>query len=116
MNTMNTTNTIILAFSLILMISLTGMSACSKPEKEYQLEALKLEDGWGYKISVQGKPYIVQEIIPAIQGSEKFKDSLSACRIGELVIDKLENKKSPTITVNELIEAGIIEMPVSNKD
>ena len=58
--------------------------------------------GWGYEIDVDGKPFIHQDYIPAIQGKKSFKSPEDALKVGQLLLEKMKNKKRPVITVDEL--------------
>lgn len=75
----------------------------------YTFEVLPFENGWGYKISENQKPFIIQKTIPAIQGTKGFRDNQSAKKCAELVVNKLENGVfPPTITKEELDSLGLI--------
>ena len=74
------------------------------------LETYQLTDGWGYKVSVDGKKLINQKIIPTITGRQPFKTSQDAYKVGRLVTQKLASGSTlPSITISELINLGIIE-------
>ncbi|NMB73385.1 MAG: DUF4907 domain-containing protein [Bacteroidales bacterium] len=63
---------------------------------------------WIYRIYAGGKPYIVQTIIPALQGNIPFSDSVSAAKVGNLVLQKLKSGKIPAISETELELLGIL--------
>ncbi|MBN1414574.1 MAG: DUF4907 domain-containing protein [Bacteroidales bacterium] len=86
------------------------MVACTKISSEsYVLHVVKHEQGWGYEICKNKKPFIYQEYIPAIEGRIPFSDKNSARKTGKRVLKKLRNHQSPTITRTELVEMGVIE-------
>lgn len=59
--------------------------------------------GWGYQIYQNGDIYINQPHIPTIQGYKGFENEKSARKIGEYVMNKIENNIiPPTITHEEL--------------
>src|ERR1044072_7253619 len=58
--------------------------------------------GWGYEIDVDGKPFIHQDFIPAVQGKQSFKSPEDALKVGQLLVEKMKNNKRPIITVSEL--------------
>jgi len=59
--------------------------------------------GWYYEITKQGKPFIIQKNIPAIQRKVAFQDSIQSLLVAKSVAKKLENGIfPPTITVTEL--------------
>jgi hypothetical protein len=63
--------------------------------------------GWGYEIDVDGKPFIHQDYIPAVQGKQSFRSPEDALKVGQLLLEKMKNKKRPVITVNELKNMSI---------
>ena len=63
---------------------------------------IKTPTGWGYTISQNNKIIIKQTIIPAVQNSNSFKSETDALKVGRLVLEKLENNLSPTVTKNDL--------------
>ncbi|WP_298265132.1 DUF4907 domain-containing protein [uncultured Lutibacter sp.] len=77
-------------------------------ETKYHLETFKLTNGWGYKISTKNKIIIKQDIIPGITDNKPFKTEKEAKIIGELIIDKLEHNKIPSVTKKDLETKGII--------
>jgi hypothetical protein len=76
--------------------------------KEINVEAFQSPKGWGYKIKVGSKVFIKQQYIPAIQGYKVFTSKEKALLVGEKVMEKIKNKKLPSITVEELKKMGIL--------
>lgn len=64
-------------------------------------------NGWGYDILENDKVIIHQDIIPAITESKPFLSMLEAKKVATLVIEKLEKKQKPYISIAELKKLGI---------
>ncbi len=58
--------------------------------------------GWGYDITVNDSSTIHQDIIPGIPGRRGFATKEEAEKIGNLVLEKIKNKKLQTSTLQEL--------------
>lgn len=70
-----------------------------------QLQTFKTTNGWGYDIVKDDKVYIHQEIIPAIEGFKSFITKEEAEKVGNLVIQKIKQKKGgglPQVTNEEI--------------
>jgi Domain of unknown function (DUF4907) len=64
---------------------------------------------FGYDISVDGKPFIHQDNIPATGGIEGFKTEEKAKKAAQLVIEKMKtDNQLPSVTVNELAQIGAL--------
>ena len=94
---------------LVIMAVVTGSGACrNTPYMHYDLQVIKLEKGWGYKIRKNNKPFIYQKYIAAIAGKTAFPDKKSAKKTGKRVLAKLRNNQMPYISISELIQLGVI--------
>ena len=71
------------------------------------LESIKTETGWGYVIKNNEQIIIRQSIIPVIANKKSFKNEQEALKVGNLVLQKLKNNNSPTITKKDLILLSI---------
>ena len=60
------------------------------------------ENKFGYEIHLQGKPFIKQEIIPAIEGNHPFKDSLDALKTLDKVLELLNKGEKPSLTKTDI--------------
>ena len=60
------------------------------------------DSGWAYKIILNHKVIIQQTFIPAVQGNHPFQTAEDAKRTSQLVIEKLEHRQLPSVTVEEL--------------
>ncbi|BFM43606.1 hypothetical protein CFS9_22470 [Flavobacterium sp. CFS9] len=87
----------------ILLIVLTlQFLACAKNET-FTIEAFKTTSGWGYSIALKNKIIIKQAIIPVINDSKSFSTKNDALKVAQLVVTRLNQNRSPTITKNDLI-------------
>lgn len=67
------------------------------------------EMGYGYDILQNGKTYIHQTSVPAIQGTKGFSDMLKARKAAEFVVFKLnKNIFPPTVSKRELDSLGVL--------
>ena len=80
--------------------------ACSKKD-ELNLESIKTPTGWGYVIKNNDRIIIKQSIIPVIPSQKSFETEQQALKVGNLVLQKLKDKTSPTITKKDLILLSI---------
>lgn len=78
------------------------LSSCSKKEI-LQAESIKTESGWGYTISYKDKILIKQTIIPVISETKSFSSEDDALKVASLVVQKLNQNRSPSVTKNDLI-------------
>ncbi|WP_159778229.1 DUF4907 domain-containing protein [Flavobacterium sp. 9AF] len=69
----------------------------------YQIE----ENKFGYEIYLQGKPFIKQENIPAIEGNHSFKDSLDALKTLDKVLERLNKGEKPSLTESDIQQLKI---------
>ena len=73
------------------------------------LVSVKTSDGWGYKILVNHKLYINQEVIPAVNERRSFPTEEQAILTGKLVLQKMRNgQRLPNISLPELKQIGVI--------
>lgn len=90
------------------MVIFQVFSSCKNKEAAFNGMVYKnIHENYGYTISFKQKVVIRQETIPALTGDIAFKDSLDALQVMDLVIKKLNDGKSPTITKEELRELKI---------
>lgn len=97
---------IIFAFLIIASIVITKVSNILT--NGYDIKTYKVENGWGYKIHKKNKVIIKQDIIPGIAVKKPFATEKDALIVGELMIEKLKNKKIPSISYKELQINGVI--------
>jgi hypothetical protein len=89
---------IISALTVIILLSV------NKQHKQFEnhIGTFKADGGWGYNILIKNKIIIHQEIIPAIEGNQKFESENDANKVAELVLLKLKSGKMPTISRSEI--------------
>jgi hypothetical protein len=69
---------------------------------QFSSVTFQTDSGWAYKIMLRHKVIIQQTFIPALEGNHPFQSAEDATHISQLVIKKLKNKQSPSITLDEL--------------
>ena len=88
--------------NLLLLCLVLQMVSCEKKEA-YRTETFQTNSGWGYSISYKDKIIIKQSIIPVISDNKSFSTQEDALKTAHLVVEKLSQNLSPTVTKNELI-------------
>ena len=74
-----------------------------------ELQPIQLPTGWGYEILANGKPYIRQLFIPAIEGRHTFKTKEDALTVGNKVIEKMkQGEQLPSLSIEELKQMGVL--------
>lgn len=86
----------------LLILALVFIACHKNPHKAFDIKITKTETGYYYDIYKKSKIIIHQPNIPAAIGEQKFIDSIQCKKIAKLVVEKLENKIFPTITIEEL--------------
>lgn len=67
------------------------------------------DETWGYQILNEGKLYINQPSVPAVQGNKGFKSNEAASKTAEFVILKLElGVMPPSVTIQELDSLNVM--------
>ncbi len=65
--------------------------------------------GYGYEIIKDGRVFISQPFIPAVQGNISFSTSEKASKAAALIVFKLQhNQLPPTVTKEELDSLGVL--------
>ncbi len=94
----------------MLVIVFQVFSSCKTTEPKFNGTVYKLSnDNYGYEIYYNNKTVVKQEAIPAVTGNRPFNDSLSALKVMDLVLEKLNTGKNPTISKKDLIALKIIK-------
>ncbi len=88
--------------NLLLLLLVLQITACSQNVK-LKIEYFKTTSGWGYLISHKNKIIIKQSIIPVINNTKSFSTEEDAIKVANMVVQKLRENNSPTITKNDLI-------------
>lgn len=74
-----------------------------------QVAPFEVVGGWGYKIILDGQPFIYQNIIPGVPGKHVFKTKENAVKVGQLVAEKLVHNEMPSISREELAAMHITD-------
>lgn len=77
-------------------------TACTK-SPALKTESFHTAFGWGYTVSYKNEVIIKQSIIPAINDTKSFATEKDALKVGNLVVKKLKQNISPSVTKNDLI-------------
>lgn len=88
--------------NLLFILLFLQFTACLKKEI-LQAESIKTASGWGYTISYKNKILIKQTIIPVISETKSFSSEDDALKVAGLVVKKLNQNTSPSVTKNDLI-------------
>lgn len=96
---------ILILSATVLLLLLVKPQTIKKNNTEvlYTIETFKTDaGGWGYNIMLDGKVFIKQDVIPAVQLAIPFRSENEARRTAEVVVKKLNSKKIPSISIEEL--------------
>ena len=93
---------ILLQKSLLVLLFFELLISCSQ-KRDFQVEPLQTPTGWGYTISLENKIIIKQTIIPVISEIKSFHSKKEALKVGQLVVEKLNQNIVPSVTKNDLI-------------
>jgi hypothetical protein len=69
---------------------------------ELKVKTFQSQIGWGYDITANDTSLIHQDLIPGIAGRKGFATKEDAEKIGNLVLEKIKNKKMPTVSLQDL--------------
>ncbi len=89
-------------FITLTLVALALGGCRQRPVPHVTSSVYTLDQGFGYTIKVNGKPYINQQYIPALPGQLRFCDSTDARNVCNLVVKKITGGKTPFITPEEL--------------
>ena len=76
--------------------------SCGKKSNDLEINVTKQNSGYGYQILKKQKIIINQPFIPAIEGEKTFKNKEDAQKTADLVMNKIEKKMFPKISIHEL--------------
>ncbi len=102
-------------FRIVMPLIILGalLFSCQKVNRA-SVETFQTDSGWGYCVKHNGQTFIKQANIPAVTGNYSFVREVDARNTGRLILQKLKNKQSPAITVQELDSLKIEIPPRSN--
>jgi hypothetical protein len=78
---------------------------CSRDDT--RLRTFRSEGGWGYYVTTKERIVIRQPFIPAVEGRKPFASRHDARKAGKIVLEKITAGKDPSVSADELSEAGI---------
>ena len=79
------------------------------PANVLTVETMNSENGWGYNILKDGKPFIRQANIPSIPGNKGFDSEEKAKTVGNFILFKIQNGIMPPSTNRtELDSLGVL--------
>lgn len=96
---------IILLPLLLILFCFRAREMGSRHEVQPELQTFQLRDGWGYKVLMNKKVMIYQPTIPAIDSTRPFPTEASARRIGTLVVERIKNNQSFSISTDDIIHS-----------
>jgi hypothetical protein len=97
----------LLIISIFLFISISLAWGICTGSPGYQVETFTVTGGYGYQIKQEGKVIIRQPVIPAIQEKKPFATQNQALTVGNIVKERVEQKKDFSVTVQELRKLNI---------
>lgn len=80
------------------------------------VETFKIKGGWAYSIFIGKKEFIRQQNIPCIQGEIPFETEKQALKAGVLVLNKLKDRKVPSLNLKELEENHLLPSKDANNN
>lgn len=84
-------------------------SQLKKDSVYVELRAFETPRGWGYDILRDGRPYIHQDIIPAITTHGwGFRTKEDALAVGQKVYERVISGQMPMVTQDEIRALGIV--------
>ena len=82
-----------------------------------ETEPLDTAKGYSYTISVDGRKFIKQTIIPVVAGFHYFETAEDALNTGKVVVSKMIHSADlPSLTKEDLIKLGILTQDGNIKD
>lgn len=92
-----------LKLAALILFFLTTTISCKNDDNSFKIKIINHNNtAYGYQIIKDKRIVINQPYIPAVSGTQFFKDSLQAKKTANLVIKKLGKYKFPTVNTGEL--------------
>jgi len=107
MNYMTKTHSRSLYVALLLVAAALLLILLLRSKENPKVDTFKAGNGYGYSITSRGKIYIYQPFIPAAEGNNPFSSRSDARKAGKMVRRKLKNKEEPSLSIEDLLKAGI---------
>ncbi len=84
-------------------------------ENAVRFSVITVEKGYGYIIKSKDKTLIKQEVIPAINANKPFCSKRDAKEVARLVVARISNSETPTITIEDLdnlkVAVNCVDLP-----
>jgi hypothetical protein len=93
---------------VLLALFIFGLVPHEGGESYVSLHTFRSGEGWGYEIRLDGKRMVYQPVIPAIDSISPFPTQKSAEQVGRLVLKRLREGKSYSLT-REDVESVLID-------
>ncbi|MDR1056819.1 MAG: DUF4907 domain-containing protein [Prevotellaceae bacterium] len=77
----------------------------TQKDRDINLKVFELENGkWAYQIDVNGKTFIYQNTIPAVEGIYPFETEEDAFKTANLMVQKMQSDEGgfPSLSVDEV--------------
>lgn len=103
-----TKNNLIISVSIFVIVLTLLYYYAPKKTINFEGKVYKIhKDRYGYVVLNNKKVFIKQEIIPTIEGNVFFSDSIQAFKTLDIVLEKLNSGKNPTLSKDDLSEINI---------
>jgi len=90
-----------------LTFSKAAFSNTDSSAPSFSMEVIEVSRGYGYQISRNNHITIFQPFIPSVSGKKPFIKKRDAEQIGQLVMKRMKNGESYTVTLADLESLGI---------
>lgn len=96
----------VLSFVAVCLSCCSGRKSAGS--EEFVCRPVQVEGGYGYVVLHEEDTLIYQPYIPAIGERAPFTSEEDALKVGRLVCRKLDKKKSPGISKDEITVLGVV--------
>lgn len=102
------TGVLLIAAGVLIYIGYRQRVKWKKEHVLVELRPIQTPKGWGYDILADGRVYIHQPMIPAIQGQYTFRTKEDALAVGQKVVDRIKKGEMPMVTAQEVLDLGVV--------
>ncbi|GLU45304.1 DUF4907 domain-containing protein [Allomuricauda sp. NBRC 101325] len=93
----------------LVFFAVTQMASTPKKEPtKLEKVVIAVDQGYGYQIFYGDELVVQQEYVPAVNGMQTFATPEDAEQVADLVISKIEERTSPIVTLEELMDMDIV--------
>ncbi|MDX9725729.1 MAG: DUF4907 domain-containing protein [Bacteroidales bacterium] len=93
---------ILIVLALFLTVAAIITAAFIRRGHSYDVELFRNNSGWGYNVLKDGRTFIHQPYIPAIEGEIPFRSKEEAGKTARIVVRKLRKKQIPAVSREEM--------------